>query len=257
MLQIKTKKSFEIIKRNLLSKGDFIIKKRGRRSTLIIAGNKEIAYYQDGLTSEIAKKKDNATQIMKSARASVTRYISKYKNEGLPKVEKLHPVVYSNRALWDELPVGAKFCLIDASHCYWRIAFVMGCIGKALYGKYAEDKDYKVLRLIALSILTTRIKKEYYINGAYSHEEEEPTDDYRTVYQNIRHYAYNNSGQVKDAIKDYCIGYRVDGVFLLPEGLRKAKAVFKKNKLLYKVTKCVKVDKKNYSTEDGEIKKIV
>lgn len=257
MIQIKTKASFEIIKNNLLRKCDFIILKRGRRTTFIVAENKQIAYYQDGISNDIIDKKADASQIMKSVRSSVTKYISKYAKDRLPKVERLHPVVYSNRELWHNLPDGTKFFLIDASHCYWRIAFVMGCIGKTLYNKYAEDKDYKVLRLIALSILTIRIKREYYINGTFAYEKEEPTDNYRVVYQNIRHYAYNNSGQVKEAIKDYCIGYRVDGIFLLPEGLRKAKTIFKKNSLLYKVTKCVKVDDKNYSTEDGEMKKIV
>jgi len=257
MLHIKTKQSFEIIKKNLLKKGDFIIMKRGRRTTFIIAKNKEIAYYQDGITKEITDKGSNASQIMKSTRSSVSKYISKRAEEGLPKIEKLHPVVYSNRKLWERLPDGTEFYLIDAAHCYWRIAYIMGCIGKTLYDKYATDNDYKALRLIALSIITVRIKREYYSNGAFLYEEEEPTDDYRTVYQNIRYYAYNNSGQVKDAIKDYCIGYRVDGVLTLPEGIKKAKAIFKKNDLLYKVTKCVKVDSKNYSTEDGELKKIV
>jgi hypothetical protein len=78
-----------------------------------------------------------------------------------------------------------------------------------------------------------------------------------TLYDNIRHYTYNNSGQIKDTIPEYCIAYRVDGIYLLPEGLKKAKSIFRKNGLLFKVTKGVKVDDKNYCNEDGELKKIM
>jgi hypothetical protein len=257
MLQIKSKQSFQVVLNNLAGRGNFVILRRGRRST-IIANNKEIAYHQDGISKEVTDKRIDASQIMIQTRSLVTRYITKeLKKGGLPEIERLHPVCYSNRELWNELPAGTEFYLIDASHCYWRIAYVMGCINEKLYSKYAEDKDYKTLRLIALSILVTRIKREYYRDGKLAYELETDTDTYRVVYQNIRYYAYNNSGQVKDAMPDLCIGYRVDGIYLLPEGLRKAKAIFKKNGLLYKTVKCIKVDDKNYSTSDGEIKKII
>jgi hypothetical protein len=256
MLQIKTKQSYNIIVKNLSGNGPFVIHKKGNRST-IIANNKTVAVYQETISSEIKNNRNHAEDIMKFTRASVTRYITKHIKEGVQKIENKSPVVYSNKELWRNLLVGTKFYLIDASHCYWRIAYILGYIGKGLYKKYCDDTEFKVLRNIALSILTVGLKREYYENGEKQREIECDVSDYQQVYKNIRYYTYNNSGEVKDAITDYCIAYRVDGILLLPKGLKTAKEIFTKNKLLYKVMKCIKVDDKNYSTSDGEIKKIV
>lgn len=256
MLQITTKQSYNIIVKNLSNNGPFVIHRKGKRST-IIANNKEVAVYQDAISSEIRDNRGHAEDIMKFTKASVTRYITKHIKEGVPKIENKSTVIYSNKELWKNLPAGTKFYLIDASHCYWRIAYILGYIGKGLYKKYCDDKEFKVLRNIALSILTVGLKREYYENGEKQREIECDVSDYQQVYRNIRYYTYNNSGEVKDAIIDYCIAYRVDGILLLPAGLKTAKQIFTKNKLLYKVTRCEKIDEKNYSTKDGEIKKIV
>jgi hypothetical protein len=256
MLQVTSKQSFEIIKKNLSRKGSYSIHIRGSRST-IVAKNKYVAVFQKGLCSDIENRQKEASALMKTTRQQVSVYIKNNIESGLPKIEKNAPVIYSNKKLWDEIPVNTEFYHIDASHCYWRIAYIMGCITKNTYTKYAKNKDFKSLRLIALAILTTKIKREYYNETVKTHEIECDISLYKQVYQNIRHYTYNNSGAIKDAIPDYCIAYRVDGIYLLPEGLETAKKIFKKNGLLFKVAKCFKADEKNCVNEDGEIKKIV
>jgi hypothetical protein len=198
----------------------------------------------------------NARRIMTETRSSVTRYIRK--NLGtIPVVERSHPVFYTNKELWNLLPVNTSFYLIDANHCYWRIAFILGYITKGLYLKYCDNQDYKTLRNIALAILNTGIRREYYHFGLKTHEIDCDVRDYRQIYTNIRHYAYNNSGEVRMTVQKYCIAYRVDGVYLLPQGIAKARRVFEKNNLLYKTARCIKIDDKNYSTQDGEIKKMI
>jgi hypothetical protein len=254
MLEVRSKESFNIVFRNVAEKMPFVIHTRGQRK-IVIANDKPVAIYQKTITEDILSNRKEAKQIMSIVRKSATKYIKNHLGD-IPTIPRLCPVTFNNIDLWEEMGAGEEFYLIDASHCYWRVAYILGYISKNVYEKYAENKELKTLKNISLSILSSTIKREYYQNGEKYLEIESDITDYKKIYNNIRHYAYNNSGEVKDAIPDFCIAYRVDGVYLLREGLKRAKAIFDKNNLLYKVTKCVKIDEKNYSNEDGEVKKI-
>lgn len=256
MLNVKSLNSFFLVKQNLDKKPSYIIHYRGARRIAISSG-KPIAVFNQSQVKENKEQRSLARKIMTETRSSITRYIRKHLDQGIPAIERKAPIYYLNRQLWSLMPVNSVFYLIDANHCYWRVAFILGYISKKLYLKYCDDPQCKTLRNIALAILNSSIKREYYRKGKKTHEIDCDISQYRQVYTNIRHYTYNNSGMVKNACEDYCIAYRVDGVYLLPQGLNKAMTIFKKNDLLYKTQKCIKIDEFNYSTADGEIKKMI
>lgn len=256
MLEVKTKESYDIILSNLKAKPEYFVQIRGGRKTVII-GNKPIVIYQKKRTQDIEINRELAKTIMKVVRASVTRYINKNLNKEIPLIPQKAPVIYTNKSLWNKLPVNTEFYLIDAKHCYWRIAYILGYISKNVYEKYKDNPEYKTLRNIALAILNTSIRREYYNNGEKINEIECDVSLYRQIYKNIRFYTYNNSGEIRDSVNGSCIGYRVDGLYLLKPAISKAKKIFEKNDLLYDIKKCIKIDNKNYSTGDGEIKKMV
>jgi hypothetical protein len=255
MLNVKTIQSFLIVKQNLAKKPSFLIHIRGNRK-IAIANGKPVAMYNQSANSDKGEDRKNARHIMTETRSAVTRYIRK-NLDNIPAVNRSHPVFYTNKELWSLMPVNTMFYLIDANHCYWRVAYVLGYITKSLYLKYCDNADFKTLRNIALAILNTGIKREYYKKGEKTHEIDCDVSQYRQVYTNIRHYTYNNSGMIRTQTPKYCIAYRVDGVYILPQGLKKAKTIFTKNNLLYKVEKCIKIDDNNFANGDGEIKKMI
>jgi hypothetical protein len=256
MLEITNKSSFGIVLRNLAAKPSYMIQCRGNRKTVFI-DHQKIAIYNNGTADEIANNRKISKSIMGVVRASMTRYINKNLSSGIVSIDRSAPVIYTDKLLWSSLAVGTAFYLVDARHCYWRIAYILGYISRRTYLKYCENPQYKTLRNIALAILNTSIKREYYYNGVKTHEIHCDISYYQTIYRNIRHFAYNHSGQVRAAIGDLCIAYRVDGIYTLPDGLNLTKKLFRTSDLLYKVTTCQKYDDKNYVTADGEIKKMI
>jgi|WetSurMetagenome_2_1015567.scaffolds.fasta_scaffold255057_2 hypothetical protein len=255
MLNLKTIQSFSLVIKNLEKKPSFIVHYRGSRK-IIISSGKAIAAYNTSTNKETKEQRSNARKIMTETRSSATRYIRKHLDSIIP-IERKAPVTYINRELWISMPVNSIFYLCDANHCYWRVAYTLGYISKKLYLKYCDNPEFKTLRNIALAILNSSIKREYFRKGKLTHSISCDISLYQQLYTNIRHYTYNNSGQVLDKCPELCIAYRVDGVYVLPKGLNATMTIFKKNNLLYKTQKCIKIDSNNYSTADGEIKKMI
>ncbi len=256
MLEITNKSSFGIVLRNLAAKPSYMIQCRGNRKTVFV-DHQKVALFNDGTAEEIASNRRISKSIMAVVRASITRYINKNLSSGIHVIDRQAPVIYTDKILWSSLPIGTAFYLVDARHCYWRIAYILGYISRRTYLKYAENSQYKNLRNISLAILNTSIKREYYDHGQKTHEIYCDISHYQTIYKNIRHFAYNHSGQVRAALGDLCIAYRVDGIYTLPDGLNITRKLFRTSDLLYKVTTCQKYDDKNYVTSDGEIKKMI
>jgi hypothetical protein len=255
MIIAKSKESYSIALRNISNRGMYAIETKGQRK-YIIQDQKRLMVLQNG--PEIRDLHDNQDFIkplFKAVRSSVTKAIKKY-NFNVPAIERKYPCCFFNKEIWDQLAEGTIFYHIDASHCYWRVAYILGYIKKGLYLKYAENRDLKMVRNISLAVLNSRLKRDYYIRNEKINEIICDTSLYSLIYNNIRYFTYNNSGEVQKTVPKHCISYRIDGICVTKEGISKAKKVFEKNGLLYKVTRCIKVDEKYYSTTDGELKKI-
>jgi hypothetical protein len=260
MLQSKSSESFNNTVLVVSEKCLAIVETKSSRSVLKIMKpkiekKKDIAEFRPGIPNKDLKPKE-ARILMKSVRASVSRYI-KSVNFQVPEIRKEYPVIFTNRLFWESIPDNTDFYIIDAKHAYWRIAFIHGYIKKGMYEKYADNKEIKAVRNIALAILNSTHKCEYYRDGQKIHECLCDTSLYSRVYNNIRYFSYNLCGQLRNDLDDACFAYRTDGVFLLKPGLHRAKKIFEENNLLYKIEKCVKIDNKSYSNMDGELKRFV
>jgi hypothetical protein len=254
MLQIKTIESFSNVAQNIGLKYPYQIEIKGLRK-IIWANGKELAAFRPGTPNPDLKSK-KARKLMALVRSSVTRYIKKVKLQ-VPEIRKEYPVVFTNRLFWASIPANTDFYIIDAKHCYWRIAYLQGYIGETLYKNYADDKDMKMVKNISLAVLNSIHKREYFRDNNKIAEFECDIALYSRVYNNIRYFSYNLCGKIRNALDDACFAYRTDGVFLLKPGLNRAKKIFEANNLLYKIEKCVKIDDKSYCNSDGEFKRFI
>lgn len=254
MLTIKTLTSFTAVTNNIARKANYSIETRGMRK-VVWANGKKLFCFRPGLPNPDLQNK-TARNLLKTVRASVTRYI-KAVDYQVPVIEKKFPSIFTNRFFWQSIPVNTDFYIIDAKHAYWRIAYLLGYISKKIYNNYAENKELKTVKNIALAILNSTHKKEYFVSGKKIHEIECDNSPYKQAYNNIRYFSYNLCGELRNSLDDSCFAYRTDGVFILKPGLHDAKKIFEKHNLLYKIEKCVKISDKSYSTADGELKNFV
>jgi hypothetical protein len=255
MIQIKTVDSFnDVIKIVSTKVPSYSLEVKGIRK-ILHANGKKLAAFRPGIPNPDLQSK-KARKLMASVRSSVTRYIKKVNFE-VPVIRKEYPVVFTNRLFWESIPANTEFYIIDARHCYWRIAFLQNYIGKNLYEKYAEDQEMKTVKNISLAVLNSIHKYEYYYKDQKIHEVESDLTLYNRVYNNIRYSSYNLCGRIRNDLDDACFAYRTDGVFILKPGLHRAKKIFEANNLLYKIEKFIKIDNKSYCNSDGEIKKFM
>lgn len=256
MIITRSKQSYNIALKNISAKGNYTIDFDGSRQT-IVRGKRKILKLSASTNTILTDESVNIKVLFSVVKAAFSRYIVKKTDFNPEIIASTHSSCYSNRELWEKIPKDAEIIHIDARHCYWRIAMLLGYITEKTYKEYLDNDELKTLRNIALSRITSKHKREYYLNHKKINVIECDLTLHTRLYDNIRHYTYNNSGQVKEAIPDYCIAYRVDGIYMLPDGLKKAKEIFKKNGLLFKIQKFVKVDEKYCVDENGELKKIL
>lgn len=254
MLQIKTLESFNKIIQTVSHKGTYAIQIKGMRK-IICANGKDLAVFRPGIPNPELKSK-KARKLMQLTRSSISRYIKKVDFQ-VPEIKKEYSVVFTNRLFWDSIPVNTEFYIIDAKHAYWRIAYLHNYIGKTLYEKYAHDKDMKMVRNIALAVLNSTLKREYYSGIEKITDIECDISLYSRVYNNIRYFSYNLCGRLRNDLDAHCFAYRTDGILLLKPGLARAKKIFEENNLLYKIEKYVKIDDKTYADSDGELKRFM
>jgi len=256
MLKVTDANNYDVILRNIQKRGGYAIEEKSNRK-ILLKGERQLAML-NGKTQVNDNKIDKKTikNLFRTVRASVTKYLNK-KNFIIASIEKKHPPYYFNYLLWQKLSPGDEFYHIDANHCYWRIAYLLGYIGKGLYEKYCNVTELKLLRNIALAILNSRQKMLYYDEaGQKINEITCDNSIYQTVYNNIRYYSYNLCGEIKEAIPDCCISYRIDAVVVTKKGLKKAIEIYRSKGMEYKVNKCMKIDEEYFETKAGEIKKI-
>jgi hypothetical protein len=230
-------------KKNLLKrKVPFTIEKK-RNEVMFISNGKKIAKAEShNSISNI--RKDETTNIL-SLFANVKKSINKFiikNNCEIPKIEKEYDSTFTNRLLFDSLPIGTNFYYLDVKHCYWRIAYLNGYISENYYKKILENPDLKIYRNMALSCIIAPKSVEYYENGELINVITEDTGIYHTIYENIRFKAWNIFGSLcfEKIGKEKTIGYYTDGIMVLSDDVAIVKTTLSRNKLQFRITKCIK-----------------
>jgi hypothetical protein len=153
-------------KENLLNRKIPFTIERKRNEVWFVSNGKRIAKAVSKNT--ISHIKNDETKNILSLFANVKKSINKYLvQHGLKinKIEKKYDSTFTNRLLFDSLPIGTSFYYIDVKHCYWRIAYLNGYISENYYKKILEKSDLKIYRNMALSCIIAAKTVEYYDNG--------------------------------------------------------------------------------------------
>ena len=236
-------------KTNLLNrKVPFTIEKK-RNEIVVVSNGKKIAKAQTTNTISHTKKEEtkNILSLFANVKKSINKYLIKNCLE-INRIEKKYNSTFTNRILFDSLPIGTKFYYLDAKHCYWRIAFLYGYISENYYKKILENPDLKIYRNMALSCIIAPKSVEYYKDGKLVNVIQENTDVYQTIYENIRFKAWNLFGKIcfEKVGKDKTIGYYTDGIMVLNDDVPTVKAILTRNKLQFTVTKCIKTNNREW-----------
>jgi hypothetical protein len=226
----------------LLRKVPFTIEKK-RNEVMFISNGKKIAKAES--INSISNIKKNQTTNILSLFANVKKSINKFiikNNCEIPKIEKEYDSTFTNRLLFDSLPIGTNFYYLDVKHCYWRIAYLNGYISENYYKKILENPDLKIYRNMALSCIIAPKSVEYYENGQLINVITENTGIYHTIYENIRFKAWNIFGSLcfEKIGKEKTIGYYTDGIMVLSDDVAIVKTTLSRNKLQFRITKCIK-----------------
>lgn len=253
-----SQKDVQIYVNNLLRrKKSFVIEKKRREQNVIVNGKKVAKVKNQNTMGSVNKDESKSIlNLFASVKKSVNRYLVK-NNFQVKEVPKKYSSVYSNRELFDEMPVGSQFYYIDVKHCYWRIAFLKGYITEYYYNKILEKPDLKLYRNMALSCIVAPKEVTYYVDGEKSHTIIEDNTLYDIVYKNIRHSAWNLFGRLAfDKVgKENCLGYFTDGIMVFPADLKKVKTVLARHQLQHRVIECEKTNHREYVyVEDGSVK---
>jgi hypothetical protein len=245
---------------NLKQFKDNLIKRK--MSFTIEKKRNEVIFIKNGVKIAKAKAKNTISYATKdevksvlSLFANVKKSINKHLvKQGLviSKIEKKYDSTFTNRLLFDSLPIGTTFYYIDVKHCYWRIAYLNGYISENYYKKILENPDLKIYRNMALSCIIANKTLEYYDNGTLTNVIEEDTSIYHTIYENIRFKAWNLFGSLcfEKIGKEKTIGYYTDGIMVLSENVATVKTTLTRNKLQYTITKCIKTNHRQWMNCD-------
>jgi hypothetical protein len=240
-------------KENLLNrKIPFTIEKK-RNEVVFVSNGKRIAKAESKNTISHANKDE--TRNILSLFANVKKSINKHLVENgleINKIEKKYDSTFTNRLLFDSLPIGTSFYYLDVKHCYWRIAYLNGYISENYYKKILENPDLKIYRNMALSCIIAHKTIEYYENGQLTNIIEEDTGIYHTIYENIRFKAWNLFGSLcfEKIGKEKTIGYYTDGIMVLLDNVATVKTTLTRNKLQYTITKCIKTNHRQWMNCD-------
>jgi len=187
--------------------------------------------------------------VSKSLIANVRKTVNKYileNNFNIEPVKLVYPACSIDRGKYKSLDEGAEFFYVDIKHAYWRIAYKMGVICKPIYERYKDSQKFKLVRNIALSTLARSITRDYYRNGKLLNSITCVSDHYKQIYKNIRYTTYNLTGTLNEIAGKNSIGYKIDGLLVLPAAVNKIKQQIKNKRFFYSVTKCKKIDDKRF-----------
>ena len=236
-------------KTNLLNRKIPFIIERKRNSVVFISNGKKIAKAESKNTISHTKKSEttNILSLFANVKKSINKHIIA---NGLQinQLEKKYDSTFTNRLLFDSLPIGTKFYYLDVKHCYWRIAYLNGYISEKYYEKILENPDLKIYRNMALSCIIAPKSVEYYQNGELVNVITEDTGIYHTIYENIRFKAWNLFGTLcfEKIGKEKTIGYYTDGIMVLLDNVEIVKTTLSRNKLQFRITKCIKTNERQW-----------
>lgn len=236
-------------KKNLLNrKIPFTIEKK-RNEIVFYSNGKRIAKAQSKNTISHNKKDENRNilNLFANVKKSINKFIIE-SNFDITKIDKQYDSTFTNRLLFDSLPIGTQFYYLDVKHCYWRIAYLNGYISENYYKKILENPDLKIYRNMALSCIIAPKSVEYYENGQLVNVITEDTGIYHTIYENIRFKAWNIFGSLcfEKIGKENTIGYYTDGIMVLSNNVEIVKATLSRNKLQFRITKCIKTNDRQW-----------
>jgi len=229
-------------------------RKRGNRA--IIVNDKVAVLNANQFEIKLgAKEKKEVVSLIANVKKGFTKFLTKNGFYVEP-IEQRHGSYFHNQHLFNALPVDGKFILIDVSHCYWRIAYLLGYISERTYSNTLKKKDgMKLWRNMALACTIAPKTREYYWHKVKIMEISEDTSQYQQMYKNIRYRAYNLMGDICAKIgQKNCFGYRTDGIFVTPEREAEVKKMLKKERLNFKTNKLVKISSSSYSDEKKKVK---
>jgi hypothetical protein len=232
-------------------------RKRGERH-LILKGKKIAKLKRRNSISQLDK--DESKQILSlfgSVKKSVNRKLEK-DNFQITPIDKKYNSVFTNKNLFLSVPVGTQFYYVDVKHCYWRIAYLQGYITEYYYKKVLEKPDLKLYRNMALSCIIAPKQVEYYSEGQKQMTIKEDSYLYETVYQNIRHYAWNLFGRLcfEKIGEENCMGYFTDGILVFDKDLKTVKTMLARHKLQHRIILCEKTATNEYVyVDEGEVRK--
>lgn len=249
----------DIYKSNLNNKRkSFTLMKKRNEMNLFVDG-KPIAKFKNKNSLHHLEREESKGVL--NLFATVKKSINKFLHDNdfkVQKVYKKYDSTYTNRILFDELPIGCEFYYLDVKHCYWRIAYLKGYISEYFYLKVLENPELKIFRNMALSCIIAPKMKEYYKNGKLIWSVHEDTTIYNDVYESIRFTAWNIFGTLafEKIGKEKTIGYYTDGIMCFKEDVPLVRTILARNKLQYKLVKCIKTEHRMYlNTDTNEVRK--
>lgn len=237
-------------------KRKFIVEEKRSFKKLMMRGKTVLSYEKKEKGQEKMNKEQRGQffSLLGQVSKSATKYIID-NNFEVETVPSYNGAVWVNRKKYREMKEGAKFYYVDASHCFWRIAFMLGYISEKLYLSILDKPELKPYRQMSLSCLVAPRGRKYFKGGVKILEIFEDKRLYATIYNNIRFTAYNLMGYAKEQLGESIIAYKTDGVMVQKKGLAKAKKIFKDNGFDFSITECYKVDEIHFDY-DGVNKKM-
>ena len=257
MMHITSIRDFDAITRGLINqKADFTIVEKGKKKSVFINGETELLYRSPNKNISGYFKDSKNVNLIRIVHAQANAYIRAHNLE-IKEVKQKNGAVKLKKNLFRSFPDGSYFYLMDIKHAYWRFAYLLGYINHETYKKYKDAPEFKLARNIALSTLTTKKRKKYYIQGKLINEITCCDICSWMMYKNIRYSTYNTCGEIEQLLGDSCVAYRVDGVMITGDAIQIVKHYMKNRKLFYEIIECQKINDLQYTIIDtGEVKNL-
>ena len=105
---------------------------------------------------------------------------------------------------------------IDIDNAYWTMAYLKGYINENTYKKGLENKEFKPIRLSALSTLGKGKTYKVYKGGIYTNDEISNADkELENFYLDIRFSTYGVLLEIANELKDDFYCWKTDAIFFI------------------------------------------